>query len=175
MVDDVDPIVEAQPRVADASLRIPEAEPGVEHVPNIGFAVAVGVFEEEDVGRGGGDHAALPRRHSFDLQEVLSEHGSAVNLAVAVSVFEVRDTALRGLAGRRIVGVVGQLGDVESAILIERNLDGIEHIGLCREWLDAEAVDDFEGLESLGWIERFAVRQGWSARSKQQRHTAKRA
>ena len=53
--------------------------------------------------------------------------------------------------------MVGQLGHVEPAVLIERDLDRVENVGFGSELFNAEPVDHLERFESLVRIERFAV------------------
>ena len=43
-------------------------------------------------------------------------------------------------------GIVGQLGYIESAVFIKRDLHRIKHDRLCRYQFDAEPVGDLEGL-----------------------------
>ena len=60
----VDPVVEAPGQAVDAELLVPLAEPGQHHATLVGDAVAVGVLEEQDVGSGGDQHAAVPGEHA---------------------------------------------------------------------------------------------------------------
>ncbi len=53
--------------------------------------------------------------------------------------------------------MVGQLGDVEVAVLIERDFNWFEDVGFRCKQFDAEAVHHLERVESLVTIERLAV------------------
>ena len=57
--DAIDPVVEAPLQAVDHLLDVGEVEAGVEHALPIGLAVAVGVFEVEDVRSVGDEQAAL--------------------------------------------------------------------------------------------------------------------
>ena len=65
----------------------------------VGLAVAVGVLEEEDVGRVGDPDAAVADGDARGDVQPLGEDGELVGLAVAVGVFEDLD-AVRARARR---------------------------------------------------------------------------
>ena len=106
VVHDVEPVVQTETGVAQATLHVPERESGVEDLAQVSLAVAIQVLEVEDVGCGGGDQPALPRSDALDGQQSIREHRVSIDDAVSVGVFQVLDSAQRRAAGRWIVGIV---------------------------------------------------------------------
>ena len=145
----VDPVVDAQPQVGDAAFRVEFSEAGIEHLPDVGFAVAVGVFHEKNIGSAGNDQASFPRHQAADLQHLIGEDDAAVDLAVAVGVFEQPDARARRLARRRIFRVVEHLGHVDSPVFVERHFDGVHHLRLGGEQLDVEVLAKMEAFQSI--------------------------
>ena len=84
--------------MADAELGILFGEALPEDFAEVGLAVAVGVFQEEDMGGGGDDEAALPGEEAVGEEEVVGEECGVFVEAVAVSIFEGADAAGGGLA-----------------------------------------------------------------------------
>jgi hypothetical protein len=87
-VGQVDPVVQAERRRVHAELRVALGEPGVEHLVDLGPAVAVGVLQVEHVRGGGDDQAVPPRQHAGREVQVLGEQDRPVVLPVAVRVLQ---------------------------------------------------------------------------------------
>ena len=60
IIGNIDPIVHAEPGIGDAMLRVLQAESGVEHLADVGLAVAIGVLKVKDLGRCRDDQSTLP-------------------------------------------------------------------------------------------------------------------
>src|SRR4029077_9858453 len=75
VVGHIDPVVDSISRIGDARLRIHFRKTSVENLPHIRLAVAVRVLEEQNVRSAGDDQAAVPRRNSTHLENVIREHG----------------------------------------------------------------------------------------------------
>ena len=69
-VGDVNPVVDAEVRMADPQLRILHGEPLVERFAPIRAAGPFAVLEEEDVRRRRHQQPALPRQHAIGKQQV---------------------------------------------------------------------------------------------------------
>ena len=138
VVGAVDPVIDAEPRIGDASLLVHLREAGVKHLAYVGLSVAVGVFEKQDVGRAGDDQPALPRHEPADGEDVVGEDGAAPCLAVAVEVFEHADARTGGLSGRRVLGIVHHFGDVDFAVFVEGHFDRTHDVGFGGEEFGVE-------------------------------------
>ena len=114
-VHHIEPVVQSEPRIADAGFHIRDGESGVQGFADIGLMVPVSVLEEKDVRGRRDDQPALPRSNPLDCQEPLGEDGMPVNHAVGVGVFQVLDPAQGLLARRRIVRIVEQFGDKDTS------------------------------------------------------------
>ena len=148
-VGGVYPVVDAEPQVRDAPFRVEFPETGVEHLPDVGLAVAIGVFHEENVGSAGDNQTALPGHQAADFEHLVGEDDAAVDFAVAVRIFEQPDAGARGLARRGIVRIVEHLGDVDPAVFVEGHFNGIEHLRLGGEQLDMEVLAEVEALQGV--------------------------
>jgi hypothetical protein len=93
---DVDPIVEAPAQTVGAELLVALGEAGVEDFFLVGFAVAVGVAEEKNVGGGGDDDAIAPGDEAVGEIQAFGKEGAVVVGAVGVSIFEDADAATPG-------------------------------------------------------------------------------
>ena len=158
IVGHINPVVDSQPRVGDARLRIHFRKSGVEHLAHVGFAVAIGVFEEQDVGGAGDDQPALPRHNAADFENVIREDRPLVGLTVAVGVLEQHDARTRRLALRRIVRIVQHLAHVDLAVFVEHHFDGIENQRLAGEQLDVKIAVDMHALQRVFGRQRWRVR-----------------
>ena len=111
------------------------AEPGDDDLAGVGLAVAVGVAEEEDVGRIGDPDAAVADGDPRGDVQPVGEDGELVGLAVAVGVFEDLDAV--AARARLAARVFEALGDPDPPALVERHRDGVDDVGLAGDDLDA--------------------------------------
>ncbi len=94
----------------------------------VGLAVAVGVGEDEDVGRNGDDDPVAEHADAHGRVDIASlvEDGRLVGFAVAVGVFQDQDAiALGALAVA--MAIVDDLADPHAAAGIDVNIGGAEH------------------------------------------------
>ncbi len=145
LVREVDPIVEPVHRRVHGVLRVREREAGKHHALHVGAAVAVRVFQVEDVRCGGDEDAFLEAHDAVREHEPLGKDRALVRLAVAVRVFEESNASRR----LRVEGVARHLHHEDAAPLVELHGHGRLDVGLGNEGLDAEPVFDPERLERL--------------------------
>ena len=119
----INPVVDSHARVGHAGLWIHFRKPGVEHLAHIGLAVAIRIFEIEDVRGAGDDQPALPRHDAADFEHMVGENGALVELAVAIGVLEQNNARPRLLALRRIVRIIQHLAHVDLAVFVEHHFD----------------------------------------------------
>src|SRR5262249_27825871 len=104
---DIDPVVEAPARIADARPDFTDTETREQSLLNFGFAVAIAVGQEDDVRGADGDDAVPGRDHAVTRREMIGEDGHTVISAVAFRGLEQLDrpvsfrgrTVLRGFGG----------------------------------------------------------------------------
>ena len=170
VVDDVEPVVQSEPRIAQTSFHVGEREACVEHLADVGPVISVDVLQVEDVGSGRRYEASLPGRDAFHGENPVREYRVPVDDTVPVRVLEVLDPAQRSVSFRGVLGVVEELGDVHASEFIESHLDRIDDVRLRGEQLDAESRSDLEGPECLvgGQRERSLKPTGKAGR--EQRH-----
>jgi len=104
----------------DIELRSEIAEPRENERVNIGFPVAVGVLEIEEIRRGEDEDAAIPAGDTGWPREVFGEDDGAIVAAIAIGVLEELHATKLLLA---LFGVVAHLDDVETAVFIEGHGD----------------------------------------------------
>ena len=132
----VDPAVAARAQIVNDGVSVVDAEAGVEFGALVADAVAVGVFEVPNIGRGGGDHAVAVKDEAGDELEFVGEGFLGVHDPVAVGVRENRDgifgVALGdegfertgilptrgGIRHAAAVGIFGRLADPKAAAFI---------------------------------------------------------
>ena len=99
-------------RGADLELAVFRIEAADEGLDEVGFVVAVGVFEEEDLAASGGDEAAVVGEQALHVVHVVGKGHGLVHAAVAVLIGEELDAGEPGIAGiRRAERVVAHVGD----------------------------------------------------------------
>ncbi len=81
-VGGVDPTVNAPAGVVDDGVCVADTEPGVKDLAAIGFAVAVGVAEEENIGSGGDNHSVVVEDKTGDEFDAVGEDVFSVVMAV---------------------------------------------------------------------------------------------
>ena len=151
---DVDPVVEAPAQAVGAELLVALGEAGVEDFFLVGFAVAVGVTEEEDVGGGGDDDAVAPGDEAVGKVQAFGKEGAVVVGAVGVAVFEDSDAAAAGAGVAEAERVVGHFDDPEAALGVPVEGDGVEDEGFGSDDLGFETGREAEGFEGIGGGER---------------------
>ncbi len=115
-------------RSADLKLAVLRIEAADEGLDEVGFVVAVGVFEEENLAACGGDEAAIVRQQALHIVHVVGKGHGFVHAAVAVLIGEELDAGKPGISGIwRAERVVAHVGDEHAAFFVPGGLDGIEH------------------------------------------------
>ena len=151
----INPVVHAEAKICNARLRIvAHGKSGKEHFAPVRLPVAVGVFEIEDVRRGGRDQSALPRQEARDLLQAVGKDRGAVDAPVIVRVDQKPDAAFRLLSGGRVERVVEHLGDEGPALLVEDQFDRVDHVRFSRKEFHAEAFVNLKASERLFRRER---------------------
>ena len=151
-VEDAVPAVE--PAVGPPGQRVGQlvgvgaAEAGRDDLAGVGLAVAVGVAEEEDVGRVGDPDAAVADGDARGDVEALGEDREPVGLAVAVGVLEDLDAVAARSGGA--AGIFEALGDPDPPALVEGHGDRVDDVGLGGDDLDAESRRHGHGADRLG-------------------------
>ena len=87
-VGGVDPVVEPPGQPVDVVLRVADRKSGEQRFAAVGDVVAVGVLQEEDVGRRGHQHAAAPGQDRGRMLKLSGEQRDRLVVAVAVGVVE---------------------------------------------------------------------------------------
>jgi hypothetical protein len=133
----VDAVVEAPAEAVEHGLHVElvgavrgviAGEPGEHHFARVGLAVAVGVFEVEQIGCGGHEDPAIPAEEAGGPGEIVGIDGAAVEAAVAVGVFEQADATEVGL-GVAEFGVIDHFDDEQASVFVEADFDGIADEG----------------------------------------------
>ena len=127
----VEPIVESPPQAVHAGLSVVRFESGKQHLARLGLAVAVGVFEVDDVGRVANDGAFLPDEHVGGKLQAIAEGRRLVVAAVAVAIGQHLDAAVGSEFVVGVTIVVGHLGDPHPAVgtKVDRHRVGHQRFG----------------------------------------------
>ncbi len=135
----MDAVVEAEAESVDEAVADSAAEAGNDDLALVGGTIAVGVPEEQDVGCGGDEHAPAPGSDGGGVAQVGGEDGGAVDLAVAIPIFEQADGGTDLAIGSDAVGVVAAFGDIGATGFVEGHGDGVHDIGFSGPELENEA------------------------------------
>ena len=121
-------------------MRVVAAEAGDDDLALVGLAVAVGVLQEEDVGRVGDPDAAVADGDARgDVQPV----GEDRELVALPSPSVSSRTLTRSRPGPGdAAGIFQALGDPDPAALVEGHRDRVDDVGLAGDELDREAWRD---------------------------------
>ena len=130
-------------------MRVADAPAREEDLAHVGLAVAVGVLEEQRVGRLQDDHAAVVAKHAGRNVQALGEDLERVGPAVAVGVFADRDPVAPLAVAPLDVGIVDALGDPEPAAMVPGHADRLVDLGLGGEQPRLEAGRDDQVLDRL--------------------------
>ena len=152
--DPPDPVVESPSQVARTGVRVADAPAGEQDLAHVGLAVAVGILQEQRVGRLEDDDATVRTQQAGGDVETLGEDGELVRLAIAVGVLADRDPVAAGCGGVLGIGIVHRLGDPEPSAMVPGHADRLVDLGLRREQ---------PGLETRGTTRcshRFLGREG---------------
>ena len=125
-------------------------EAGEHDLAFIRDAVAVRVFQIQNIGGRSDKEAAAPEGEAVDVAEVGGEFTATFEASVTVEILQQRDAARSGVAAALDrVGVAAPLGDKEPAGAIEDEGNGIDHEGFGRDEFDAETCLELKQLERL--------------------------
>ncbi len=143
-------------RRTDLKLAMLGIETADERLDEVGFVVAVGVFEEENLAARGGDEAAVVREQALHVVHVVGKGHGFVHAAVAVLVSEELNAGKPGITGiRRAERVVAHVGNEHAAFFIPGAFDRIEHERLSGDELH------FIGSIELNALHAFFGRKGF--------------
>ncbi len=117
----IDPVVEAGHGIVHGVLWIGHRESGEHDAADIGLAIAIGVFEIQQVRRISDQDALLPAHHAGGHGELICKDGRAVRDAVAVGILEQLDPAEALLRIQRIAAI---FDDEDPSVLVEIHGDG---------------------------------------------------
>ena len=131
--------IRSPPQRVEQVMRVLGAE-SRQHDPRfVGFAVAVGVPQVNEVGAVGDVRAAIARRDAGGDQQAVGEHRRLVGLAVVIGVFEHEDLVRRGLT-RLDLRIDFAGGDPEPSLGVEVHLDRLRHHRIGGPEVDFEAI-----------------------------------
>ena len=123
----------------------------------VGHAVAVGIGQLPDGGRGGDiERAGVPHR-SLGEHHLVGEDGSLVEFSVAVAILQPDDPVgfFRELFLDVVVGA-GRVGDIKTSLVVERGGDRAVDQRRPRDPLDRESLGNREArpssLTSPAWL-----------------------
>ena len=143
---------------ADDVVGVVVIESAEDDFANVGFIVAVGIFEEDEVVALGDVDAVVRDFESGGKVELVGEDRFLVGFAVVVGVFEDEELVVGlGVAGFPM-RVGGHGGDPEAALVIEGDLDGVGEVGeflFGGEEVDFVAGGGGEGGEGFVAVEVF--------------------
>jgi hypothetical protein len=128
------------------------AEPGEHDLPDISHAVAIPIFQVDEIRLEADGDTAVVGDHRRGIAQAIREDAAFVEAAVAVGVFQQPDAAdalVEHQVGARLGLIPAHLDNVEAAVLVERHLNRIDDHGLVRDELEAEALPDAERVEHL--------------------------
>src|SRR6185436_6848305 len=112
----------------DVAVRHAEPEACEHNFAHVRFAIAISVFQKENVGRGSHEDPSVPRSGRGRETEVLRKDGAAIDLPVAIQVFEQPDGAARTALGPDPKRVITHLDDVNPTVFVESNGDWIDDV-----------------------------------------------
>ena len=125
-------------------------ETGQHDLAFIRDAVAVRVFQIQNIGGRRDEDAPSPENETVDVAEVGGECTATFEASVTVAILQQRNATRSGLpAALDRVGVAAPLGDKEPAGAIEDEGNGIDHEGFGRDEFDAETCLELKQLERL--------------------------
>lgn len=145
-IDAVDMVVEREPKSVDVAVGHTEPEPTEPDFAQVGFAIACGVLEIEDLGRGGNEDAAVPRRDGSGETEVLGEKGAEIGSAIAGAILEKPDGAAGCSIGPEAVRIIAHFDDEHASVRIETERDRIDHIRFGGEQVDLKIRMKLDGI-----------------------------
>ncbi len=134
-------------------------EAGVDHLLHVGLAVAVGVLEIKNVGRGADEDSAVVTGHGRGPGQLLGEDGGLVECAVAVNVFQQPHLPEPLFV---LLRVVAHLDDVQPPVFVEGHRHGAVQQRLGGHLFDFEARQHLErGQGVFRFVGRHARQLGF--------------
>ena len=130
----------------------PIADAGEDDSPLVGFLVAIGVFQKENVRRRADEHATVVTNDRRWPSKVTSIDRRAVVTAVAVLVLEQPHLTKPIVT---VLRVADHLDDEQPAVLVERHRYWVGDERLGGSQLDAETGFDGKCSQSIGGFGRF--------------------
>ena len=107
------------------------AKTSEQHLASVGHAVAVGIFEKQNVGSGGDQQSAAHRQHTGRKGDAGRENGGGFVAAVVIAIFEKTDAPLAGPDR-----IVLHFGDVHFFTRVPSQGHGADDRRLGRDQLD---------------------------------------
>src|SRR5262249_4291717 len=145
-VCEIDPVIETVDWVVDRVLRIGDGESGQYYSPSVRLAVAVGIFQVDDIGRIGDQHPFFPAHHAGRHGQLVCEDRAPVGPAVTVSILEQDDSADLAFDIQRVSGI---LDHIDSTVFIELHRDRAADVRLGDVGVDAEPRLDSERFQRV--------------------------
>ena len=159
----VDPVVEAVVQVAGLGVGVADAPAVDDGFAEVGFVVAVGVFEVDEFGGGGDDDAFAGEDDAGGEVQFVGEDGEFVGLAVAVGVFADFDAVLAFTGVGDAVGVVAGFDDPAAAAVVPGEGDGFGDAGFGGEEFQFAVGRDLGALHAAFDGERELEGEGFGA------------
>ena len=147
----INPVVDAKPRIRDAILSIHCGKSRVQDFSDVGFAVPVCIFHEQNIWCAGNNKTAFPGHQAAHFQNVVGKDCGAVNFAVAIGILQQPDARTGRFSRRRIRRIVEHFGDIDSAIFIKDHFDRTHHPRLTYEQLDVEIIIEMKAFQLGLW------------------------
>ncbi len=152
---EIEPTTRIEHEAVGRVVRIGRVEAVQDAHAHVGLVVAVGVLQEDQIGRHGHVHAAVPEFESGRVVQMVGEGRTLVGLAVTVGVFQDEQLVVHLLL-RLPVRIAGPGGHPESTLGIERHLHGVDHLG---EHLFAGEEAHLQSLGDRHLADRFLATQ----------------
>ncbi len=154
-------IVVAVFQVRWSGVSVPGAPSGIEDFADIGLAIAVGVFQKQEVRRLGYHKTAVERGNTGGHAQLVGKHFAAIGPAVAVGIDTHTDAVIASAVFRLIVGVVDGLQHEQATLLIPGKGDGVDDIRLTDKQLQFKAFRHHGQGHGVFHAQRFLEFGGW--------------
>ena len=139
----INPVVEGERRTVDEMLgrSLLPIESGQHDPPNVRAAIAIGIFQVQDVRGAGDEHPAAPGQNAAGKVDAGGILVAAVEITIAIRILEQRDAAEGRFALRNLIGIAAAFGDEHATLFIKSDGHGRDD-----EWLRGSQLDPQPGF-----------------------------
>ena len=150
-------------KIVGLRVGVVDAPAGHDLGADIGFVVAVGVFEKEEARGLGDDDAAIGEGETGGDIEAVGKDGELVGAAVAVGVFADLDAVVAQAVGLHVVRIVAGFGDPGATTFVPGHPDRLRDVGFAGEEHEAKIGGDLGALDAAFDLEGKLKRDGLGA------------